>query len=296
MGRDYYSKSNLYVCSDGANHEQVMYVFKDIFQQMAKLYPEDPDITRASFLINVVETKPKDVGSERVSYPNGLTYAWVSHPKMYNMLIGNNPDGSERCRYIKPDVQPKKETKMPLLWGDVEDDEEPIKVCLPPLFNIPIIHITDDQVNQVAERLKMAPGDVPRNVTVSISPSYIVLPDSAYDASTICCRDAPQWVTKEQMLTYFERFNTDPALYMLPIDKVDVRIHYPQVRIKPNKRGGNIIFVAFSKNADHISNASFALQMCRKGLTVTNVGGNESTVLSFSHWKNTKDMGSRSVG
>jgi len=288
MSRDYYNQSNLYVCSDGATKEQVTNAFKNLFRQISDLYPNDPEITKATFLINVVESRPKE--SNGKPYPNGLSYAWVSSPKIYNILIGKAPDGKELCKYVKPEPEPISLNPKPKsrLWGDIEDEEETIKVMLPPLVTIPPILLTSDQIQSIAERQKIPPEEVAREVIIRISQAYIVLPESIFDASTICCRDAPQWVTKEQMLEYFERFNTDPALYMLPIDKVDVRIHYPQVRIKPDKNGHLIIFVAFSKSADHISNASFALQMCRKGLSVTNPETGETSVLSFSFWRNKK--------
>ena len=293
MANEFDNKSNLYICSGGASKEQVTGVFKDLFRQMARLYPNDQDIVNANFMINVVETKSRIDPS--VSYANGVTYAWVSHAKVYNLLTGLALDGSELCRYVRKEdddesvITGADGTKRS--WAEISEEEEMVKEPLAPLLEIKPIVLTDEQVRIRAQNTGSEIENVTREIKLSITAAYVVLPDQSYDSSTLCCRNAPSWVTEKMMHEIFDRFNTDTSYHRVVIDKRTLTIQHPQIRIRasPNGRDGNMIYISYSKVDRHRADASFALQMCRRlrlrESSVSGSGGREET-LTFSYWKN----------
>ena len=240
---NYFNKSNLYVCSKSLEQAQVSEIFDDLFAQMRRLYAKDKDITNASFVLNT----PRNAKGQIV----GVTYAWVSSPKVYNMLIGRNTDGTERL-IPDPEWQPSSDS-----WGDMTPD----LIDAGPL----VTPMTLDGVDIV------------------IAASYVNLPDVNFDASTLCCRICPSWVTITMLHEHFDRYNTDNSLHDEVIDGKRERIKYPHIRLRAQSDGNVIAYVSYSKLSDHIADASFANQMCKR---IVVQKGNLSAGLMFSFWRN----------
>lgn len=82
------NRSTLYITSGVLRQDQVTAAFGAAFTQIRAAYPDDPEISKATYEVNVVsDTRGKLFG---------VAYVWVASEKVYNILIGLNPDGTER--------------------------------------------------------------------------------------------------------------------------------------------------------------------------------------------------------
>lgn len=131
--------------------------------------------------------------------------------------------------------------------------------------------------------------DIPRYGVFSVSRSFISPGSPDLDPATLCCRIAPSWVTEEMMHLYFDKFSTDQRFHEVRVNKTTQRIKHPQIRIKdsPHKmdedgKPKRLIYVTYSKDIAHISDAAFALQMRRK-FTIEGPEGQKAQLI-FGHW------------
>lgn len=305
------NQSNLYIISGVLTQEQVESAFTVFFNKLRETppYSNDPEIKVATFEVNVV------TNADGMLF--GVTYAWVSSPKIYNIIVGLNPDGSERVRE-EPDptwVRPtKKEKTGKFMWaddGDSDDEREgrgeyarPMRrIKLDPIATLPAVQYTAKQLEAVGSKLReeaASKGGDPDKVSVptygyfSVLRSFVNLPDSEeVDQSTICCRDAPSWVTEEMIRAQFAKFSTDTNVHIVKVDREVQKITYPKVRMRDNHykvgqdgKYNKIVYVTFSNLSAHIADAAFALQMRTK--TFVKQEGKKPVCLIFSFWKRVK--------
>jgi len=259
---NYSNKSNLYIISGPSSKEQLALCFKDLIDQIANIYVMDPDIKKVHYELNTVYSSSGN--------PQGVTFGWVSEPKIYNILIGNNPDGSERVEYVE---DPTWKSTGSSDWADLTPD------------------LTKKILSPLVEPKKIMVNDEP--YYIKIYPSYVTMPGPEVDPSTICCRSSPNWVTVDMIHQVFDKYNTDKYYHDVIIDKKKVRIRYPDVRIRNIERNSDsedkkrMIYITFSKLEEHAGDALFALQMCKK---VTLKQGDKECQLAFSLWKNNPTM------
>lgn len=176
-----YDSHTLYVRCDNATAAQVRKVFADALANYQRSIGKPVDcMYRVNFIV------------DREGRSCSTAYVFITNPEIYHMIIGKNPDGTDRVEYVddpswEPPAQgeetnssgwcftePKKEPiKLPPLgesllginWADLcdSDDEddyaivntEPPKIpCpLPPLITLPPYVLTEEQIEE--KRLKI---------------------------------------------------------------------------------------------------------------------------------------------
>lgn len=176
-----YDTHTLFVKCDNATVNQIRKVFHDAIANYQKKIGKTID---CKYRVNLL------VDKEGKSY--GTAFVFITNPKVYYMIIGKNPDGTDRIEYVddpswEPPVveegantsgwssiekKPKKEFTMPeigedllnLNWEDLcdSDDEDdypdpqvPLKVAfqLPPLIQLPPYILNEEQLKE--KRMKI---------------------------------------------------------------------------------------------------------------------------------------------
>ena len=286
----HYNESNLYLYSGIARQEQLEAALKAVFKQIRDHYPED-GYESAHFVANVISDTKGNIF--------GCSYVWISDPRIYYMLIGRNPDGSERFEEYEdvdwvPPSEPRPEITMSLgvNWADVVDEEEQleekytrpiIRRQLPPLVRLPGYRYDEDQLKKAAEmveaeRAKTKVSSEEKTPTPTIgyfdcSRAWVSDVDENDSETTLCCRIAPTWVDAEMIRPFFERYSSDRELRHGRVDGVTGMYSYPVITFgnSKNKFTGEpckMVYVLYSDLCPH--DASFALQMTRK-FTIENL-------------------------
>lgn len=278
----HYNESTLYVLSGIARQDQLESALKAVFKQIRDHYPEDGYET-AHFMANVITDTKGNI--------YGYSYVWVSDPRIYYMLIGRNPDGSERYEeYEDPDwvapseARPEATMTLGVNWADITEEEEEldekytrpiIRRQLPPLVRLPGYRYDEDQLKKATEMVvaKASPEEketavsVPKVGYFEVSRSWVSDVDEEDSETTLCCRAAPTWVDEEMIRPFFERYSTDREIRHGIVNGVKGIYSYPVFTFgnSKNKYTGEpckMVYVLYSNLCPH--DASFALQMTRK--------------------------------
>jgi hypothetical protein len=269
------NNNTIYLDSGVATEDQLRDVIdKSLLRVEAKMNKKFPGMKK----INVVMRNNK---------PVGYTYVWFTNSDIYFMLLGKNPDGSERVEYIddptwtKPDEPFENVSFSPSKnWADLCEEEEryicpKIKKQLAPLMTLDPIEYVGNQRDQTVQleidkRIRAKTwqeGDivsVPDRICLVISPAYVSYKseeDREYQHDTVCATDIPDWINVKDIKNLFIPFTTDPIRKVRHTVKgVSVEDTYPFVSIPPNK-GKRKVYVQFDRDTH---DALFALQMVRK--------------------------------
>lgn len=266
----------IYLDCGVATEDQVKAVVKKSIRD-AKERLQRPIETQ--FMTNVVN---------RSGRPVGYTYIWFTNPEVFNMLIGKNPDGSERIEYIDdPDwvapEQPREAVDLlsskfsSLSWADQCEEEEryicpKVKRTLPPLMTLDPIEYVGDQKAQMVQlmidKMKRAgtwkDGCVvtaPDRIELVPAPAFCSPVEDEYNPETICATKVPPWITEADVKNVFRPFASDPVREVQKkINNVLVKDTFPFVLIVKGKEQ-RMVFVTFDRNTH---DAQFALLMTRK--------------------------------
>jgi len=210
----------------------------------------------------------------RVNIPNKqgepMTFAYIriSNSEIYHLLLGRNPDGSERfnlvddLNWVPPTIVDTGKKKR---WGDEMDEEDlltrpKIKVPLEPLVPIPKLKYPksrrDELLNEQFKRKKLKDSDV--KIEDIVIPEYVEFdPHPAYIKDdifhTLRCYSVPEPITEIDLFDHLQIYNTKPGL------------NYPLVKIKyeTNKNGtkNRNAYITFDSGTH---DAQFALLMVLK--------------------------------
>lgn len=162
----------------------------------ALLKTEIKKIKSCSFYVNNVKSYGRG--------PLGLAFAYISDPSVYNVLIGKNPNGSERVE-IRRTAQENKEGKT---WAEiVENDVETIE-ALGPLTQV--------------------------DSSLTINPAYAFFPEDHFEPNVLCATNIPSDLTKDDLWKAFSHF--------VPGAFKNGRDSYPRIQINPAKRVAKVRF------------------------------------------------------
>ena len=183
---------------------------------------------------------------------NGIAYIYVESSRVYYMLLGKNPDGTDRIVYKECD-----QNKWTVSEGKVP-------TCLPSLIEIPPIVINDITYNVVIEKASVGRVNLFRL------------------ASTLKCCDVPEWVTNDRLKEMFSVYATDSITPRKRTNKGLVFYEaYPYINISSDRTA----FIVFDPAT---RDAQFANYMVN-GKILTN--NNEEKVLVLEHsYKTERDM------
>lgn len=195
--------------------------------------------------------------------PLGYGYVWFTNPQVANMLVGKNPDSSERFEFVQdPRWVPDYESK---LWGDIAEIEDPpkIKRHLPPLLTLPNYLMTPEQI-------KLAKiNDVPilngKYGTFKCDIGYVSDRDMREEnikPNVLCATRLHPSIVEADLLNLFKPFSSVP--------------NFPIVNITKSR----LAFVTFSEKTH---DAGFAIKVTKKTMIKK---GNENHQLIFNFCKN----------
>ena len=138
----------------------------------------------------------------------GIAFVFVTNPAVYYMLLGKNPDGSDRIEYMDdPAWEPPADGELtndsgwssisePVIttgmsWADISDEEDELErkrneeesryICpkiviqLEPLMVLPSYKLTAEQINKKREKIILENEGKP-----DFNPDLVVVPESAH--------------------------------------------------------------------------------------------------------------------
>lgn len=292
----------LYIKCDSATTEQIT---KALHQAVGK-YCENYGVKiSCSFKVSRIETRNGE--------PHGVAFVYVTNPEVYYMLLGKNPDGTDRVEYRDdPTWAPPSEDELtndsgwsmispPLNGGNwcdmVEEDEEfcmpmvcpKIAVQLPPLMALPPYELTDQQLE--AKRQQIIDTNAGKD---GFNPDLVILPREAYfNVDAAICKPVEakympnilkavgvdEWVTKDDLKVLFAPFAHDhTTMHERVVKGHRSNEAYPFVNINEDR----VAFIIFDPSTH---DAQFALHMMKKTtVRKTQADGTQSVcVLMFGH-------------
>lgn len=251
-----YNDSTLYVDTGVAYEEQIEDIINSIIKRVRKLDCFPNDYT-CDFKVNVVTTGRGEIC--------GYSYVDVVDPRLYWILVGRNPDGSERKKV-------EQVTKLTFSWGeetsnwaDCEDCEEEVTV-LPPLIDASGFELTfdEDQIEAI-ERTEMSNYkhlicDDGRHGIIKFGRAYVFLQDDIEDCPPLSLNGLPDLRIDpiKELFCRYARFHPEDTYRRRPAPMVKTN-----VRVIEKGRNRYENFSAIIK-FDHVYDSMFALLMLRK--------------------------------
>lgn len=280
MSPHYYNPHIIYVNTGVATTEQLINSIKLSLKNVSV------DLKRqvtTKFKVNIIV--------DRSGKNYGYGYVWFTNTEVYYMLIGKNPDGSERVEWREdlnwvPPVEPRPIRSLEeelaknkgKSWCDIIEEEEeeeakytrPVKkVILPPLMVLPDYQLDDNQkeiyrIQQEAlarqngtwkEDLKI---EVPDYLKFEVGPARVGEVDDKFVHNILCGRNIPIWISEKDLKDVFSPYASDTKTKVKrKVNGETVMDTYPFVTIN-NKR---IAFITYDPKT---RDAQFALMMTRK--------------------------------
>ena len=206
----------------------------------------------------------------------GYGYIWVSSPEIYWMLLGRNPDGTERIReYPDPNWKPPSRKEISTEdknWIDIVEDEDAyiqpmIKETLPPLVTLSGYEYDDEQIAHL-EDLSDDMKEIPKIGYLEISRGYALDAPQGSLRHRICARKVPDWIPIDVFKNIF-------SFYVR-----DLNNNFPNVNIVNSKKGGRIVFISFEPGKTH---SLFTLLMTKKLVIVNPQNKSQKATLVFAH-------------
>ena len=302
-----YDNRTLFIKCDCASAEQIRQAFNEAlttYQTTAKVN------LQCRFRVNLVENR------EGKSF--GIAFVFVTNPAVYYMLLGKNPDGSDRIEY-RDDLSwsPPAEgdsmndggwstISVPVFttnWSATTDDEiqhEPeqkrpkyvcpkIPVPLEPLMILPPYHLTSDQIEEkrakIVEDNEGKSGfdhslvEIPEVSHFVVDRAMASPVDQKFMPNILKCKGIPDWVTKEDLKMQFSPYASDAETSQERFIKGRrVEETYPFVNINEDR----VAFIIFDSSTN---DALFALHMMKK--TIIRKKASDGTInnvtLIFGH-------------
>jgi hypothetical protein len=313
----HFDNHTLYIRSGFLTQAQVDGAFNVLLQELRDIYANDdeygPLMNKATFIANVVTNTKGDMFR--------ITFVHVSEPAVYYILLGKNPDGSDRFEeYDDPDWTPptseRREAPSGMTsWADIAEFEEEEEAAhnhpkliktFPPIAVLPLIQLSAEQAQRELNWLQLKAKEegkdegeidrieLPRYGYFNVEPAFVEDPQPGECENILCCRIAPEWINVDMIRDKFQQFSTDLRLHFGKIKGKEQKYTFPTFNIGENvnvtTRAGKevrtrMVYVTCSP---YTKDASFALHMCKK-FDITNNKTKEKALLIFSHWRSTQE-------
>jgi len=238
-----YDNHTLYVKYYSATLDQIKTIFNNALKNYNTHYNKN---IACEFYYNLI------IDKNGQSY--GIVFIYVSNSEVYNMILGKNPNGTDRIKFLR-----EKKTKIidePINWGD-SDDEIIGEVTLEPLMSL------ESVVNEK--------GDL---FNIHVSRAMINKLEDKYVNNILKTKKIPNWVDVFMIKNLFSPYASDNETRHSRIIKGKKLFDtYPFINI--NKEG--ICFVIYDSKTN---DAQFALHMMKK---VVITKDDKSITLIFNH-------------
>lgn len=192
----------------------------------------------------------------------GYGHIWFDDTRIYNMMLGKNPDGSPRTEWIEdPDWKPKPLdfNVKGMSWADIEDlDECPkIRKDLPPLMKLDDYPYSPEQVDLLMKHpeFEVAPGKwtVGRTKVPDI--------DGVYEHNIIYSSNVHPDITAMDIKRFFSRYSLSKRKGTRIERGQQIEDTYPIVSMRYNKvTSKTSVMVTFDPSTRE---AQFALKVTR---------------------------------
>lgn len=274
-----YDEHTLYIKCGTATANDIRQAFSETLSK----YKREVDQTfQCRSRVNLVESR------DGKSF--GIAFVFLTNPAAYHMLLGKNPDGTDRIEYIDdPTWEPPSEgeltnrsgwssiTDLPedIDWGDISDDEDDYPtVCpkiarqLPPLMVLPPYKLTPEQMEEerqsiIEDNLGKKDFD-PNKVEIKDDAHFIVDRSFAFRVedhlmpNILKTTFVPPWITKDDLKAEFRNYASDSVtLQERQVKGIIFKEAFPYVNINENR----VAFVIFDQSTN---DAYFALHMMKK--------------------------------
>ena len=196
------------------------------------------------------------------------------------MLLGRNPDGSERVReYLDPNWVPPSEQNISeqdqdeMSWFEIAQEEDKhvqpiIREDLGPLMVIPGYVYDEKQyqhLQDVAIKTGKDPSKVPTMGYFEFSRAYSRDVEKGKEANVLCARQIPDWIPSiafKNIFSIYSNVNNLGGNLLNPSIATQNQESYPIVTmINSKKEAGRTVLVTFDPTT---KDAIFALLMTRK--------------------------------
>lgn len=277
-----YDTHTLFVKCDCATVEQI----RDSFLSSLKEFEiQNKTKLDCRFRVNRVE--------DRNGNSFGIAFVFVTNSEVYYMLLGKNPDGSDRVDYIddpswKP-VDPSLQindsgwssTRTELKsWADSMEEEDEIEkyqeslkcpkipIQLEPLMKLKSFRMTEEQIkmkrdkiiedNQGKEDFNIDLIEISEYAHLGIDRAIAPFLENKFMPNILKCKDVPEWVSKELLKAEFTPYASDSkTIHERFVKGRKIEETYPFVNINEDRVG----FIIFDPRTN---DGRFALHMMKK--------------------------------
>lgn len=274
----------LYVTSGASNNE-------DLVRNVSRALRTFEGTTKKKYPCDIISNLVFD----RENVPYGFGYLYVSNTQVYNMLLGKNPDGSERTSIVEKKGKTVFTPDDGVEWiEDWSQDERELAVKeLPKLLN-PARHEYTPKQKITFQRLitkinssekQHIPPDYfhPDGCEFVFERAHVKPVSVQYSLNILCGRKIPVWLSPEIVYNIFRRFISDKRVKKkVRVKNRFTEVPYPVVTI--NRKSG-LCFVEFNPLS---RDAQFALLMTTKVVFRNHKKSSQSSVVMFTHSFKTK--------
>lgn len=250
-----YDRHTLYLMSGPGTEKQLTEFFKDLLQQVKRFVPDLDCRFKTNVILN------------REGGNTGISYVYIVDSRAYFMILGKNPDGSDRVIYEESEEEKAKSVqgqkpltedelnKMSdeertkrfndLFSGGLDDegswavDDEitspKVRKELGSAVRAVNLSYTEEQ-KRVMRADKANKGDktpVPESFGIIIKPSYVDLDDKPDESRNVLyLSDIPEDITEEDLTNFFSIFNNNHVgAWIVKCKSAIFTRPYPGVRI-----------------------------------------------------------------
>jgi hypothetical protein len=235
---------------------------------------------KSDFLINLV--------TARNGYKMGHAFIWIENPVFFYVLIGKNPDGTDRVlwrddpNWVCPEREEKEERTdfddKNKSWFDIDEEdriEENKYKCpqiaehLPPLIKMPSFEFSEKQRVELLNMMKLKNKKNGINAEIKIEEVPIICtfkPEAAYvppltegaSSNKLMALNVPTWVSEEMIKNVFSRYaHNNQIKRRRPYNRSYIEDTFPYVTITPKQ----VVYIEFDNNSN---DAAFARMLHRQ--------------------------------
>lgn len=252
-------KGYVFIQSGVLNQSQIEFLMKNSIDYVVNKF-ETGD---CEYHVNVVTNKEGKIF--------GHSYGWISNIKVFNIMVGLNPDGSERVEEVEDeDWEPPQDDEDDALngvtsWCDVTEIEQSyerplIKVKQEPLFVFPGIPHTEEQFKETGQEF-----------------GFIEMSEAKFKDKNNCnilfSTNVENDFDIEFFKNFFDKFEKDKNIH----NNKNKKFTYPIVNIKNKK-----LVIKFSPLYNNT--ASFLINVIKK-INLVNTKNNTKKLFFFSQVK-----------
>lgn len=275
----YSDDHTLYVTSGAANNGDVVY-------SVSKALKSFERTSKKKYSCNIISNLVFD----RDDIPYGFGYVYVSNTQVYNMLLGKNPDGSERTKIVekasKVIFTPEDGVEWIEDWS--KDERELVLEELPPLLIPPPHRYTPEQrtlfqkfitkINSLEKKHLHPDQFQPDICKFTFEKAHVKPVGEQYSLNILCGRKIPSWLDQRTIYNEFRIFVSDKRVKKKTrVKNRLVEVPYPEINI--NRKKG-LCFVEFNPLS---RDAQFALLMTTKVIFKRANKPSQTSTVFFTH-------------